>query len=167
MVNKTKSESMKKTNLISAAIVVTASFANAAEHTNITSNARRVEAVGRARATIVAPVSAMVAKDMSVQVLSKNSRGSISGKGLSSAGEILLSGPKNQLVTVNVSENLSPTQSARFKPRLLNAGRLLALDGKNGEAKLKIGGVLSSKNMSKNSEDSKNRVASYYLQVSY
>lgn len=153
---------MKKLYAISTAIVLSATAASATERTIVSSPVRRVQATGRARATIISPVSAKLTQNMVVTAAS-NALG-IQKYKVSSVEEVYLSGPKNNLFSVNISsgDDRKKTHQIDFKPSLLNASTQLAFSGKTGEAKLKIGGALKT-----NPEKEQLAPKTYILQVSY
>lgn len=121
---------MKKVYALSTALAMMATTAGATEGTNITTGRNRVQAVGRARATIVSPASASFsAATKGVLSNGGTSQIKLSTKNTSSRlGEIYLSGPENSLVAVSVSEG-----------KFSNRNQIAVWYNERGEGKVKIG----------------------------
>lgn len=141
---------MKHIWKVSVVTVLIGSTAIASESGHLSTQPKIAYAMGRACAEIVTPVSASVPQDIKLDIDSSELQNAISIGGYkkaSSYGEIQLSGPKNQLVSVNIANTNVKTHlnSAEFHPRLINSGNVLALDDKNGTKKIQIGGTLKLK----------------------
>lgn len=142
---------MKKVYALSTVFALVATTASAAERTNITTGRNRVQAVGRARATIVAPASASFSST-ATNVLSNGgeSQISLSAKNTPShLGEIYLSGPENRLVTVSIAADNPLNHNNSTKERV-NNNQIAVLYNQRGEGKVKIN--RSEKQVNKNAE---------------
>ena len=122
-------------------------------------SANKISASGRVYATIVAPVSAKVSREMTFGMLVKNKTGQVmmdaagnrvsNGPGLATSkpavGIVQFNGPRGHLMTVNISDSKildNENQALEFIPDISAEGKVFALDNKKGEAGLNIGGTL-------------------------
>ena len=140
-------------------------------------------ATGRVSATIVAPVSAESANDLTFGMMVKNNQGKVTvdedgnrtttGPGLAtssySAGSVKLKGPKAQAVTVDIPDARiynNEDKSIDIHSFTTDAGKgnIVALDRQNGEATVDVGATLNIKDK-ETQGGSRNGV--YILQTSY
>lgn len=140
-------------------------------------------ATGRVSATIVAPVSAESANDLTFGMMVKNNQGKVTvdengnrtttGPGLAtssySAGSVKLKGPKAQAVTVDIPDARiynNEDKSIDIHSFTTDAGKgnVVALDRQNGEATVDVGATLNIKDK-ETQGGSRNGV--YILQTSY
>ena len=147
------------------------------------SNKIEATATGRVSATIVAPVSAESANDLTFGMMVKNNQGKVTvdedgnrtttGPGLAtssySAGSVKLKGPKAQAVTVDIPDVRiynNEDKSIDIHSFTTDAGKgyIVALDRQNGEARVDVGATLNIKDK-ETQGGSRNGV--YILQTSY
>lgn len=142
---------------------------------------RETTAIGTVQATIVAPVSAESASDLSFGTVVKNNSGEVTidrsgnrtskGPALTdnthSAGSVMISGPRAQAVTVDIPEARiynNADKSVDVHTFTTNKGKATVLGAKDGKATIGVGATL-------NIKDSKTqggtRKGTYVIQTSY
>lgn len=137
-------------------------------------------ATANVRATIVSPVSAEVRQDLDLGMMQARSKGFVRidrnnqryAEGLALAtskphtGVINISGPRGQMVTVNVPEvkfhgNIG--KIAEFEPIVSHDGRAIALSSADGNAEIRVGGTLKLNDV----PESGTHKGFYVVQMSY
>lgn len=153
---------MKNISVLSTLFVLAATGSIASESVYETTGRRRVMATGHAYATIFRPASVSITKnaDLNADGLRIAKKGKIE---IENNGEIRLSGPKNQVVAINVSSLPQATISPKAA-HISATSRIVALDSLNGEAKVRLSGI--SKNKKYLNSDI-NTDKTYVFQVSY
>ncbi len=177
---------MKQKNIfviVAVAIVLAAGGTKAENRVLRRSNNIETTAIGQVKATIVAPVSAESANDLTFGMLVKDNEGKVTvdengkrtttGPGLAtssySSGSVKLKGPKAQAVTLNIPEARvydNEDKTIDVHSFTTDAGKdgIIALDKQNGESTVGVGATL---NIKDKEAQGGSRKGVYILQTSY